>query len=347
MKKILFTLLLILTLCAAGSGFAQGVVNVFNWEDYINEDVLDMFEAETGIKVNMMNFTTNEDMLVKVRNSPQSFDVIFPSDYAIERLISEGLLAELTFDNIPNFEYINKNLVDPDYDPENLYSVSYMWGTVGILYNTTMVSDPITSWSSLYDPQYQKNVFMLDSARDTIGIALKYLGFSMNTRNPLELYQAKDLLIKQKQDGIVKAYQVDEIKDKMVAGEAALAVMWSGDAQYAIELNEDLQYVVPEEGSNIWVDGMVIPKAAKNRENAEAFINFLCRPDIAQMNCEEIWYSSPNTAAVELMGEEYTGNPTLNPPDETVARCEVFLDIQDFIEVYNTVWLEIKSASVN
>lgn len=347
MKKAVFTLLVALILCVAGTGFAQGVVNVFNWEDYINEDVLDMFEAETGIKVNMMNFTTNEDMLVKLRNSPQSFDVVFPSDYAIERLINENLLAEINFDNVPDFSYIDENLLDPAYDPENKYSVPYMWGTVGILYNTTMVKEPITSWSSLFDPQYQKNVFMLDSARDTIGVVLKYLGYSMNTRNPLELYAAKDVLIKQKKDGIVKAYQVDETKDKMVAGEAAMAVMWSGDAQYAIELNPDLAYVVPEEGSNIWVDGMVIPKAAKNKENAEAFINFLCRPDIAMMNCEEIWYSSPNTGAIELMGEEYTANPTLNPTDETVKRCEVFLDIQDIIQVYNTVWLEVKSASAN
>jgi spermidine/putrescine-binding protein len=347
MKKTIFSLLVALILCVSGTVFAQGVVNVFNWEDYINEDVVTMFEEETGIKVNMMNFTTNEDMLVKLRNSPQSFDVVFPSDYAIERLINEDLLAEINFDNVPNFSYIDETLVNPAYDPENKYSVPYMWGTVGILYNTTMVSEPITSWSSLFDPQYQKNVFMLDSARDTIGVVLKYLGYSMNTRNPLELYAAKDVLIKQKKDGIVKAYQVDETKDKMVAGEAALAVMWSGDAQYAIELNPDLTYVVPEEGSNIWVDGMVIPKAAKNKENAEAFINFLCRPDIAMMNCEEIWYSSPNTGAIELIGEEYTGNPTLNPPSDTVARCEVFLDIQDFIQVYNTVWLEVKSASAN
>ena len=347
MKTRILSLLVVLMLCIAGTGLAQGVVNVFNWEDYINEDVLEMFEAETGIKVNMMNFTTNEDMLVKVRNSPQSFDVVFPSDYAIERMISEDLLAELDQNNIPNLMFLDPNLLDPLYDPGNLHSVPYMWGTVGILYNTTMVADPITSWGALFDTQYQKSVIMLDSPRDSIGLALKYLGYSMNTRNPLELYEAKDLLIKQKNDGIVKAYQVDEIKDKMAAGEAAMAVTWSGDAQYAIELNEDLAYIVPEEGSNIWVDGMVIPKAAKNKDNAEAFINFLCRPDIAQMNCEEIWYSSPNLEAVAMMGEDYTENPTLNPASETVAACEVFLDIQDFIEVYNTVWLEIKSAPSN
>lgn len=347
MKKTLFTLLVVLILCLVGTAFAQGVVNVYNWEDYINEDVLDIFESETGIQVNMMNFTTNEDMLVKVRNSPQSFDVVFPSDYAIERMIKEGLLAELNFGNLPNLQYIEPNLLDPLYDPGNLHSVPYMWGTVGILYNKTMVTEPVTSWSVLFDPKYQKNVLMLDSPRDSIGLALKYLGYSLNTRNPLELYAAKDLLIKQKKDGIVKAYQVDETKDKMVAGEAALAVVWSGDAQYAIELNPDLAYSVPAEGSNIWVDGMVVPKAAKNKENAEAFINFLCRPDIAKMNCETIWYSTPNTEAVKLMGLEYIDNPTVNPPAETVARCEVLLDIQDFIEVYNTVWLEIKSAPSN
>jgi spermidine/putrescine-binding protein len=185
---------------------------------------------------------------------------------------------------------------------------------------------------------------MMDSIRDTMGITLKYLGESMNTRDPIALEKAKELLIKQKQDGIVKAYQVDETKDKMVAGEAALALVWSGDAQYAIDLNEDLAYTVPKEGSNIWVDAMVIPKGAKNKKNAEAFINFMSRPDIAKMNCEAIWYSSPNTGAIELMGDEYKNNPVMNPAPEVVQRCEYFNDIQDFIEIYNALWLDIKSA---
>ena len=177
-----------------------------------------------------------------------------------------------------------------------------------------------------------------------MGVTLKYLGYSMNTRNPLELNAAKELLIKQKKDGIVKAYQVDETKDKMVAGEAALALVWSGDAQYAIDLNPDLAYVVPDEGSNIWVDGMVIPKAAKNKANAEKFIDFMCRPDIAQINCNEIWYSSPNTEAIKLMGDEYINNLTMNPTQAIVDRCEYFLDIQDVIEFYNNMWLQIKMA---
>lgn len=345
MRKIcVFCLAMIILFSSMAMVSADGVVNVFNWEDYISEDAITMFQDETGIKVNYMNFTTNEDMLVQLRANPSAFDVVFPSDYCVERLIAENGLEEINFDNVPNFKNTYEWLINPDYDKENKYSVPYMWGTVGILYNKTMVDEPVTSWGILWDKKYTNNVFMLDSIRDTLGITLKYLGYSMNTRDPLQLEEAKDLLIKQKQEGIVKAYQVDETKDKMVNNEAALALMWSGDAQYAKDLNENLDYAVPDEGSNIWVDAMVIPKGAKNKENAEKFIDFLCRPEIAQLNCEEIWYSSPNEAAVELMGEEYTENTTMNPTQETIDNCEFFSDIQDFIAIYNGLWLEIKSA---
>lgn len=324
--------------------YADGVVNVFNWQDYICQDVLTLFEEETGIKINYMAFTTNEDMLVQVEAQPSAFDVVFPSDYCIERLIKNDLLELINFNNVPNFDQIIPSLLNPQYDPTNAYSVPYMWGTVGILFNTSMVEEEIDSWSVLWDLKYYNNVFMYDSIRDTMGTALKYLGFSINTRIPEELEKAQAILIEQKKSGIVKAYQVDELKDKMAAGEAALSLMWSGDAQYAIDLNEDLDYVVPKEGSNIWVDGMVIPKGAKNKENAEIFINFLCRPDIAQMNCEEIWYSSPNAGAIDLMGEEYQNNTTMNPPQDVLDRCEFFEDLGAYTELYNALWLEIKNA---
>ena len=336
-------LLLLVALVPAVS-LAEGAVNVYNWEDYISQDALDLFTEETGITVNLMNFTTNEDMMVQIRNSPTSFDVVFPSDYCVERLILEDLLEEIDFASIPNLQYIDPNLLNPSYDKENRFSVPYMWGTVGILYNTTMVEEPITSWSSLFDPKYASDVFMMDSIRDTMGITLKYLGYSMNTRDPLEMSAAKDALIQQKKDGIVKAYQVDETKDKMVAGEASLALMWSGDAQYAIDLNEDLEYVVPSEGSNVWVDAMIIPKGAKNKANAEKFIDFMCRPDVAQMNCDEIWYSTPNVEAVTLMGEDYVDNLTMNPTQDIIDRCEFFNDIEDVIAIYNAMWLEIKGT---
>ncbi len=345
MKKWIALILMACMLIPAAS-FAEsaGVVNIFNWEDYIDEQTLKLFEMETGIKVNYMNFTTNEDMLVQVEATPSAFDVVFPSDYAVERMASLGLLEKIDFTNVPNVSQILPELRNASYDPTGEYSVPYMWGTVGILYNTKMVTEFVDSWAIMWDTKYANNVFMMDSIRDTMGITLKYLGESMNTRDPIALEKAKDLLVAQKQAGIVKAYQVDETKDKMVAGEAALALMWSGDAQYAIDLNSDLAYVVPKEGSNVWVDAMVIPKGAKNKANAEAFINFMSRPDIAKLNCEAIWYSSPNAGAIELMGDEYINNPVMNPIPEVVKRCEYFNDIQDFIEIYNALWLDIKSA---
>lgn len=344
MKKIL-SLVLVVLLLLPSFALGEGSLTVFNWEDYIDESVIELFEQETGIDVNYVRFTTNEDMMVQVEANPGHFDLCFPSEYIVERMLNKDMLAEINYDNIPNAKYILENLQNSTYDPNNAHSVPYMWGTVGILYNTKMVSEPVDSWAILWNENYQKSVFMLDSYRDSLGVALKSLGYSMNTEDILALEIAKEKLIEQKRVGTLKAYQVDETKDKMVAGEAAFAVMWSGDALYAMELNEDLAYVVPKEGSNVWVDCMVIPKNARNKENAEKFIDFLCRPDIAQKNCEYIWYSSPNSGAIELMGEDYTNNPTINPSEETLARCEFFRDINEIYRpIYETLWLEVKSA---
>ena len=321
------------------------VVNVYNWEDYIDPAVIALFEAEYGIKVNYMCFTTVEDMIVQVEANPGAFDVCFPSDYIIERMIANGMLREINYDNVPNAAQTIPYLQNPDYDPENKYSVPYMWGTVGILYNKSMIPDPVQSWSILWDTQYQKQVFMLDSIRDSMGVTLKYLGYSMNTTEVPHILAAKEKLIEQKRSGVVKAYQVDETKDKMVAGEGALAVVWSGDAMYAIDLNPDLDYFVPAEGSNVWVDGAVIPVTAKNPENAELFINFLCRPEIARMNCEYICYSTPNQGAIDLMGEDYTGNHVQNPDEAILAKCEFFHDITpDFRPIYEAMWMEVKNT---
>ncbi len=340
-----FAALLLVVLLFPVIALADGVVNVFNWEDYIDESVLKMFEEETGIHVNYMCFTTNEDMMVQVEANPGAFDVVFPSDYMVERMLNKGLLEEINYDHIPNAQYIMENLRNPDYDPNGVHSIPYMWGTVGILYNTTMVDDPVDSWEILWNTKYANNVFMLDSIRDSMGITLCSLGYSMNERDYPALRAATDKLVLQKTSGMVKAYQVDETKDKMVAGEAALALMWSGDAQYAIDLNSDLAFAVPKEGSNVWIDPMVIIKGCRNLENAEKFVDFLCRPDIAVLNCEEIRYSSPNSAAIELMGEEYTENPVLSPSEETITRCEFFHDIDETImPIYTTLWNEVKNA---
>ena len=371
MKRILFLLLaltmaLTMTACQSsneeGGKAAEQVVNVFNWEDYIDPEVCNMFEEETGIKVNYMCFTTVEDMIVQVEANPGAFDVCFPSDYIVERMINKGMLAEINFDNIPYADQILPHLLNPDYDQENKYSIPYMWGTVGILYNVEMMNelypefDPATaSWSILWDERFERNVIMMDSIRDSMGVTLKYLGFSANSTSIPELFAARDKLIEQKQLGVVKAYQVDETKDKMAAGEAAMAVMWSGDAMYAIDKAGDdipLDYFVPVEGSNVWCDAAVIPTTAKNKENAEKFINFLCRPDIAALNWNYIWYSTPNMGAIELIEDpesdyfyEYTDDIRLSPTTELMEKCEFFRDIpEDYLSVYEALWMDLKNT---
>ena len=374
-KKSLLILLMVLVLTAAllsscgnkpdttddknEPNTSKQVVNVFNWEDYIDESVLEQFEEETGIHVNYMRFTMNEDMLVQVESNPSAFDVVFPSDYCIQRLTAKDLLQEIDYSKIPNFQYIREDLKNPSYDPENKHSVPYMCGTLGILINTDIVDETeAQSWNVLWNEKYKGQVMMMDSIRDTMGLALKYLGYSVNTTDFAQVKEASDLLIAQKKAGMVKQYGVDELKDKMVAGEAAMAILYSGDAEYSLEEAEKenekqtdeskkvhLKYVIPQEGSNIWVDGMVIPKGAENLENAYKFIDFLCRPDIAQKNIEEIWYMCVNQAAIENMGEDYSSLYILNPTEEEVARCEYYNDLdQDTLQIYTTLWNEVKNS---
>ena len=318
---------------------------VYNWGEYIDPEVLDMFEEETGYTVSYDEFETNEAMYPKIANSAVSYDVICPSDYMIERLIQEGLLAELNFDNIPNIKYIGSDYIEQSkyFDPENKYSVPYCWGTVGILYNTKMVDEKIDSWSAIFDEKYKDNILMIDSVRDAMGIALKYLGYSLNSTNEKELEEAKELLIKQKP--LVQAYVVDQVRDKMIGGEAALGVIYSGEAIYTKEENEDLEYVVPKEGSNVWIDSWVIPKNAKHKEAAEAFINFLCRPDIALMNFDYIGYSTPNTEVRDMLeDEDLKNNETAFPGKDITSRCETFkylgLKMDD---IYYSKWKDLKS----
>ena len=348
MKKLAIILLVIMLASAFSTAFAEAdqpyagtEITVYNWYDYIDPDVLDIFEEETGIHVNYVNFSQNEDMYTRVSTGAGSYDVIFPSEYMIERLLKEDLLEELNLDNIPNMQNVLPSLLDPSYDPNNAHSIPYMWGTLGIIYNTDMVSEPITSWSVLFDGEYAGSIYMMDSVRDTLGLALKFLGYSMNSRDEGELQEAGELLLKQRDDGIVAGYILDQAKDKMVANEAAIAVIYSGDALYAMEKNDKLAYVIPDEGSNIWVDGMCIPKGSAHKEAAECFINFMCRPDIAQKNMEYIYYSSPIVQVVEGLSEEELASTAMNPTDEMVARCEYYNDISDVAWMYDDVWMDI------
>lgn len=344
MKKAVIALVLVLTLAFPAAALAAETITVFNWYDYIDENVIALFEQETGINVKYANFTTNEEMYAKLSSGASTYDVIFPSDYIIERMIKEDRLEKLDLQNMPNIAGLQEWLKAPAYDPTGEYSVAYMWGTVGILYNPTMLEQPVTSWRVMFDPAMRKNVFMMDSVRDTLGVTLKMLGYSMNTRDQAELDAAKAALLQQKTDNIVKGYLVDETKDKMISGEAALALMWSGDALYAMTENPDLQFVVPDEGSNVWVDGMCIPKGAPNKAAAEKFIDFLCRPDIARMNMEYIYYSTPIQQVIDEMGDEDKNNLTLNPSQDIIDRCEFFHDISADMDIYDKIWMEVRGG---
>ena len=324
---------------------AADQVIVYNWGEYIDPEVLDIFEEETGITVVYEEFETNESMFPKVQAGAVSYDLVCPSDYMIQRMIENNLLAEINFDNIPNLKNIGQQYLKQSqgFDPENKYSVPYCWGTVGILYNKTLVDDPVDSWSILWNEKYADQILMQNSVRDALGIALKYLGYSLNSTDLDELEAAKELLMEQKP--LVQAYVVDQVRDKMISNEAAIGVIYSGEAIYTQSENPNLEYVIPKEGSNVWIDSWVIPKNAQNKENAEAFINFLCRPDIAKMNFDYITYSTPNTAARELIEDDAIRNSTIAFPDANeLERCETFNYLgTKFDNIYNELWREIKS----
>ena len=323
----------------------NGQVIVYNWGEYIDPEIIDLFEEETGIDVIYEEFETNEIMYPKIQSGAIAYDVVCPSDYMIQRMIENDLLAEINYDHIPNLKYIGDNYMkmSRQFDPENKYSVPYLWGTVGILYNNKMVDEPVDSWGILWDKKYEDSILMQDSVRDAFAVALKYLGYSLNSTDLDELEAAKNLLIEQKP--LVQAYVIDQVRDKMIGGEAALGVIYSGEALYCQQENPDLDYVIPKEGTNIWIDSWVIPKNAKNVENAEAFINFLCRPDIAKMNFDYITYSIPNTAGRDLIEDESLRNsPIAFPDDSKLENCETFRFLGDDNDaLYNRLWREIKS----
>ena len=332
--------------CGSANKYPNGKVYVYNWGEYIDPETLDMFEKETGIQVIYDEFDTNETMYPKVEAGASNYDVVCPSDYMIQKMIDNDLLQELNWDNIPNAkanigaQYYEQSEA---FDPGNRYAVPYCWGTVGILYNKTMVDEPVTSWSILWDEKYADSILMQDSVRDLFMVGLKSLGYSMNSTDEKELNEAKDLLIQQKP--LVQAYVIDQVRDKMIGNEAALGVIYSGAAIFTQRENPDLEYVIPKEGTNVWIDGWVIPKNAENVENAEKFIDFMCRGDIALLNFDYITYSTPNTAAQALIKDDDIRNSKIAFPDlSQYDGLETFSYLGDDADaLYNDLWKEIKS----
>ena len=346
-----------LTLAALAPVFAlascsngRQVVNVYNWGQYISTadpdftDVIKEFEKETGIKVNYTTYATNEELYSKLKGGGASYDVIIPSDYMISRLIKEDMLEPIDFGNVPNYANIMEEYKNLEFDPANIYSVPYTWGTVVLIYNTKYVTKPVDSWAILWDEDYAGKIVMFHNSRDAFGIALLRLGFSVNTTDGDELEKAAEELKKQKE--LLQGYYMDEIFNKMGNGEAYIAPYYAGDFLTMLEDNPDLAAAYPSEGTNLFVDSMCIPKGAKNKEAAEKFIDFMCEAEIAAANSEFIGYSTPNAAAYELLDEELKNNEIVYPGPEILAKTEVFLNLPDEVNrKIDDLWTEIRGSS--
>ena len=353
LRSLLLTMLVLATLLLSGCDMfadqqeeGEDVLYVYSWGDYLSEDVIKQFEEEMGIKVVLDEYDTNESMYPRIAEGAEAYDVLCPSDYMINKLIHNDLLQPLDFDKLPNArKNIGQDFFDQSrtFDKEGKYSVPYCWGTVGIMYNTKMVHEQVDSWKILWDEKYKDNILMQDSARDAIMIPLKILGYSMNTTNEAELKEARDLLIKQKP--LVQAYGVDDIRDKLSSGEAALGVIFSGEAIKLMQSNPDLRFQpAPKEGTNVWIDSWVIPKNARHVENAHKFIDFMCRTDIAAANFQELGYSTPNTTVREEVEEELGEYVAVAFPSEEVYKGqESYSYLGEALDkLYTKLWLQVK-----
>ena len=331
-------------------------INVYNWGEYIpdgsEEGVLNLnaeFTKLTGITVNYSTYATNEELYAKLKGGGSTYDIIIPSEYMISRMIKENMLESLDKSNIPNFANIMDKFKSSEYDPGSKYSVPYTWGTVGIIYNVQKLEElgvpAPTKWSDLWDERLDGEILMQDSIRSAFMTGLKKNGYSMNSTNPDEITKAKEDLIAQKP--LVQAYVVDQVRDKMIGGEAAVGIIYSGEMLYIqneADEGDNLIYVIPEEGTDLFIDCWVIPKNAKHKENAEKWIDFLCRPEIAKKNFEYITYSTPNKGAFDLLDADLQNNKAIFPDVDSLKNCEVLKYLGDEVDdLYNEAWKEVKS----
>lgn len=318
-------------------------INVLNYGENIADGIIDEFEDKYNVKVNYKTFDDMETMYIEVASGKTNWDAILVADYMADRMIQEGLLQKINKDNIPNLQEMNESDMGQPYDPNNDYTVPYMNGTIGIIYNKDLVDDTVDSWDIMWNEKYKKQIFVLDAQRDAIGMALKKLGYSLNTTDEKELEEAKNLLIEQKP--LVLKYGADEVKDLMTSGEAAIAMIWSGEGLTLADENENLEYVIPKEGANYWLDSWAIPANANDKETAEAFINFVSGKDNAYKIAEEIGYTTPNKLAMEEQPEEVRNNEGAYMPEEVMERCEIYKYLpQEKLKLYEEVWSAVKAA---
>ncbi|MEG1758224.1 MAG: spermidine/putrescine ABC transporter substrate-binding protein [Oscillospiraceae bacterium] len=327
-------------------------IDVYNWGEYISDgsddsmDVVKEFEELTGVTVHYTNFASNEEMYAKIKSGGAQYDVIIPSDYMIARMLGEDMLEKLDFANVPNFKLVSDVYKNMDYDAKNEYSVPYMWGLVGLIYNGAVIEDEIDSWSALWDQKYIGQILMFSNSRDAFGISLLRLGYSLNETDTKALEEAAVELQNQKM--LVQAYVMDEIFNKMEGGEALIAPYYAGDAITMIEANPDLKFVIPKEGTNYFVDAMVIPKGSKNKEAAEMFINFMCEPEVSAANAGYIGYSTPIPEAFELLDLDEVASKISYPDDEVLKNTEVFRALPEEVNLQiDRYWTDILTYNEN
>ncbi len=352
-KKIYFSVLILFIVlfvsgCSGEKNENDNVINVYSWGEFISNgvdgtlDVNKEFTERTGIKVNYKTFQNNEELFAKLVGGGADYDVIIPSDYMVSRLIENDMLEPLNFDNIPNYSFISENFKNLDFDPQNKYSVPYVWGLIGIFYNKREIQeneDEIT-WNTLWDEKYRNKILMFDNARDSFAISLLRLGYSINTVNPQAWREAADQLIIQKK--LVQAYVMDQIFDKMSNGEAVLAPYYSGDAATLLKTNPDIGFVIPKSGTNKFVDSMCIPKNSRHKIQAEKYINFMCETDIALANVKKTGYSTPHTEAYKRLSDEIK---KFYPNENEVKNSQVFVNLPSNInKLMDELWVEVKSG---
>lgn len=314
---------------------------IYNWGDYIDPDLLKKFTEETGIEIQYETFDSNEAMYTKIKQGGTSYDIAVPSDYMIDKMIKDDLLAKLDKSKLIGMEHIGEEFLDKSFDPKNDYSLPYLWGTVGIVYNEQLVDQAPMHWEDLWRPEYENSIMLVDGAREVMGVGLTTLGYSVNSKNIDHLHEAEETL--QQLTPNIKAIVADEMKDYMIRGDAAIGVTFSGEASEMTDGNEDLHYIVPSEGSNLWFDNLVLLKHMVHEEEAYAFLNFMNRPENAAQNAEYIGYATPNNTAKALLPDEVKENQALYLTDDVFEELEIYENLgTEWLEIYNDLYLQIK-----
>lgn len=345
LSLIVITAMLVTMLAGCGSKSSEGKngeLNIFIWTEYVPDSIIEKFEKETGIKVNVSTYSSNEDMLAKVKSESEgTYDIVQPSDYMVEQMASQGMLEELKTDELKNLSNIGESYLNPSYDPGNKYSVPYQGGVAGIAVNTSKVKKDITSYDDLFDSSLKNSIVALDDYRAVIGMTARSMGYSMNETDPAVLSKIQDKLLTLKNN--VKLYDSDSPKSALISGDCTVGYVWSAEIALAMEENPDIKVIYPTEGAYLFMDNWAIPKGAKNYDNAMKFIDFMLDAENAQMVLEEFPYLSPNTKAVEAMGEDYSKNEAKNPPAEVIKKGEYVKNLDaDTLKIYDEMWTKLK-----